>query len=448
MKAAWSIVLMLSALPAFAQESRLHAEFRKEAEQVKTSCGSGGLKAIGSCAVTLATAQPLHLAFGSLAPQSGFAFGAALVGHHTPNETWRINWNGDAVATPGGSWRAGAYAKFVRTGVQAPRVGFGPSTASNNSDEMEYPVFSAYHQAISLDKLLFFGVGPSPAKSNKSLWGMTETITGGNALVPVPSGRAGLALIGGLNGRFVRTRGQDGPFAAALQDHTHFVQVTGGLRLLPSLGAHVRPNYLVTFDRFVAPAEAKASFNRWTLDLRHDFPLYKTSRGFSSVDSNGPDDCLASSTSDTCPAPSHDRNGTFSVRVLTIGSRAGGGNAVPFYLQPTLGGSDINGNTLLGSFDDYRFRAPNAFALQAIFEHSLPRIEPVGIVLMAEQGKAALDRADLFKHLEQSYAAGLTVRAGGFPAISLLFANGNEGHHISATVSATLLGGSSRPSLY
>jgi hypothetical protein len=133
---------------------------------------------------------------------------------------------------------------------------------------------------------------------------------------------------------------------------------------------------------------------------------------------------------------------------LTIGSRARAGNAVPFYLQPTLGGSDINGNALLSSFDDYRFRAPNAFALQAIFEHSLPRIEPVGIVLMAEQGKVAFDRGDLFKHLESSYAGGLTVRAGGFPVISILFANGHEGHHIIATVSATLLGGSSRPSLY
>jgi hypothetical protein len=121
---------------------------------------------------------------------------------------------------------------------------------------------------------------------------------------------------------------------------------------------------------------------------------------------------------------------------------------VPFYLQPTLGGGDINGNTLLGSFEDYRFRAPNAFALQAVFEHSVPRIEPVGVVLMAEQGQVAFDRGDLFKKPERSYAAGLTVRAGGFPLVSLLLANGREGHHIAFTVSATLLGGSSRPSLY
>jgi len=52
------------------------------------------------------------------------------------------------------------------------------------------------------------------------------------------------------------------------------------------------------------------------------------------------------------------------------------------------------------------------------------------------------------KDLERSYAAGLTVRAGGLPLISLLYAWGHEGHHIAATVSATLLGGSSRPSLY
>ena len=29
---------------------------------------------------------------------------------------------------------------------------------------------------------------------------------------------------------------------------------------------------------------------------------------------------------------------------------------VPFYFQPTLGGSDINGQRLLSGYDDYRFR--------------------------------------------------------------------------------------------
>jgi hypothetical protein len=42
---------------------------------------------------------------------------------------------------------------------------------------------------------------------------------------------------------------------------------------------------------------------------------------------------------------------------------------VPFYFQPTLGGSDINGTAALASYQDYRFRAPNNILARASFEH-------------------------------------------------------------------------------
>jgi len=120
---------------------------------------------------------------------------------------------------------------------------------------------------------------------------------------------------------------------------------------------------------------------------------------------------------------------------------------VPFYLQPTLGGSDLNGTKLLSSFDDYRFRGPNLIALQESIDHSIWRF--LGVFAMAEQGKVTLDRGDLnFSGLAHSYAAGLTVRAGGFPQVYLLFAWGDEGHHAGATVNSSLLGGSARPSLF
>jgi len=49
----------------------------------------------------------------------------------------------------------------------------------------------------------------------------------------------------------------------------------------------------------------------------------------------------------------------------------------------------------------------------------------------------------------RTFAAGLTVHAGGLPVISLLFAwGGQEDSHTTANVSSTLLGGSIRPSLF
>jgi phospholipase C len=43
----------------------------------------------------------------------------------------------------------------------------------------------------------------------------------------------------------------------------------------------------------------------------------------------------------------------------------------------------------------------------------------------------------------------LTLRAGGFPVVSMLYSQGGtEGHHSSILVNTSLLGGSARPSLF
>ena len=106
MKQARSIVrplclaaVLLAAKAALAQETQLGADFRREGEAIKKDCSSFSFGALGSCAADLFTDHPLHIAVGSLAPQNGFGVGPAFVTHWTPNETWRLNWDVDAVAT-------------------------------------------------------------------------------------------------------------------------------------------------------------------------------------------------------------------------------------------------------------------------------------------------------------------------------------------------------------
>jgi hypothetical protein len=86
--------------------------------------------------------------------------------------------------------------------------------------------------------------------------------------------------------------------------------------------------------------------------------------------------------------------------------------------------------------------------LQENFEHSI--WGPFGLKFMTDQGRVSVRRSDLgFDHLKHSFAAGLTLRAGGFPMVSLMFAwGGPEGHHNIFNMNTSLLGGSSRPSLY
>lgn len=120
---------------------------------------------------------------------------------------------------------------------------------------------------------------------------------------------------------------------------------------------------------------------------------------------------------------------------------------MPFYFQRTLGGSDIDSALALGSYQDYRYRAPNILLLQESFEHSI--WGPFGLKFMADEGRVALTRGDLgFSALKHSFAGGLTLRAGGFPMVSLMFAwGGPEGHHNIVNMNTSLLGGSSRPFL-
>ena len=97
--------------PAPAEESRLQADFRHEGEQLKADCSSFSLKSVGSCAELLFTAHPVHIAVGSIAPQNGFGAGPAFTTHWTPNESWRLSWNVDAIGSSNASWRAGVHMK-------------------------------------------------------------------------------------------------------------------------------------------------------------------------------------------------------------------------------------------------------------------------------------------------------------------------------------------------
>jgi hypothetical protein len=440
----------------------------KEAEKIKESCSTRGWKVIGTCAATLATAQPLHIAFGNLAPQSGLGLGLALVGHkNLETKPFRLYGSADGVVTPGGSWRAGAYMNVDRVRKVGPDligVEHGTAAAAANAagtgaiDDFVPTVYSAYVQSTSLDRLLFFGLGPDSHESEETRWGMTETIVGGRIVKPLSTKSSGLTLVGGLNGRFTSIRSSHSDpepsieqvynevTAPGLRSGTAlFVQITARVRMEPSwFGKHVHPFYSLTVDQFVAGSSLNGGFTRGSLELTHEFPLYKRRR-FTN-EGIGPNEC---SPDGTCPPVSNDRDGSVVVRFVTSAAWPTKGDAVPFYFQPTLGGGNINGESMLAGFKDYRFRGPNVIALQERFDHSLPFWGPLGVLLMAEQGKVALRPGDLgLSRLKQSFSAGLTLRAGGFPEVFLLFGWSREGRHLTFAANPSLLGGSSRPSLY
>lgn len=444
-------------------------------------------KGLADCAEELFTGQPIHVAVGSIAPQNGFGAGLAYVGHKT-TANWRTSWDADAVGSNNGSWRAGVYLKLVNTYEKAPTVEFGTKGRNlkpNLTALPERPVINIYAQTITLNKLTYFGLGPNTVEAARSFFGMRQTIVGASAVKPFAA-RLSAAFYGELNGRFVdifASPNQPSPTIGAL-----YTEATApGLTTQPGTlqfgeGVRMRPvwfddflhlDYNLAYQQFVAPGSS-FSFQRLTTDLSHQFAIFrKTTRIIVPRDTNGPDECSVDQDSENaecfvdkfaqhhecltaagaatpeCKALSRDLQGSFGFRVYSALSMTPGADLVPFYFQPTLGGSDINGNQSLSSYQDYRFRAPDVLLLRESFEQSLGSL-PLGIALIADEGKVSLTRGGLGSSpWLHSFSAGLTLRAGGFPQVFLLFSwGGNEGTHLIANVNNSLLGGSTRPSLF
>jgi hypothetical protein len=478
------LVLLAAAATAKAQdESKLGADFRGEGERFSHSCGAFRLSGILGCAELLFTDHPLHIAVGSIAPENGFGAGVAFVTHYTPSENWRLSWNADAVGSNNGSWRAGIYMTAILTTPRKETTTRGRPDPNHKSTppSFERPEFHLYAQTITLNKIDYFGLGPSTTLADRSFYGMRETIPGGNVWWPVFE-PLHVSLYGELNGRLVDIRastGQPSPSiqqlyteasAPGLSTQPGFLQFGEGVRLRPTIAKlHLRLNYFVVFQQFVAPGNSQFTFERLTTDLSHEFPLYSSTRTLYPVAGNGPDDCgtitvpsppapastpPADATKPTtqhtnpCPHVTHNREGSIGFRFFLSESFTPRGDVVPFYFQPTLGGADINGSPSLASYQDYRFRAPNVMLLREDFDHSI--YGPLGFAFIADQGKVGLSRGDLGSSpWVHSFSGGLTLRAGGFPQVFLLFSwGGNEGTHTIANVNTSLLGGSARPSLY
>ena len=460
------VPILLPPAPA-GHQGQLAAEFALQGGRIAAACGAKP-SALASCPAEFLTDHPIHLAVGSLAPQNGFAVGPAFVTHRL-SDTHDLSWNADAVRAAGGSWRAGVYFKAVLTPVAETAVVPIDAPAAQTADLAihPYPIVDAYAQATSLHTLFFFGLGPDTGKAGQAAFGMEETIVGTRAILPLFTtrgiGALRLAATGEINGRFVDlkdpdpsknvpplTRLYDERTAPGISKQPGFAQFGEGVRMTPAVyNERLRLNYALSLAQFVAASDSAYSFHRWAADLDQEFSFYRTVLSGESRDTHGPDDCSMTLGSSPCPSPSLSRNryGSIGFHVFASGSSAGAGSVVPFYFQPTLGGSDIDGVRRLSAFEDYRFRGPKMFVMRESLEHYV--YGPVGVTVEGEQGTVAAPGAALkLSQLKHSTAAGFSLRAGGLPVASVTWAWGSEGHRVIAVVNASLLGGSRRPSLH
>jgi hypothetical protein len=141
-----------------------------------------------------------------------------------------------------------------------------------------FTVYNLYAQAISLNKLNYFGLGNDASLAGASVFGMTQTIVGGNVTKPVyelPALRKlNLSLFAEVNGRFVDLRGASGQSVPSIGDlysdttapglsyQPGFLQLGQGARIKPVIGDHLELNYSGGFQEYVAPSSSLNSFQR------------------------------------------------------------------------------------------------------------------------------------------------------------------------------------------
>jgi hypothetical protein len=376
--------------------------------------------------------------------------------------------NADGEASGNSSWRAGFYMTASRISSRTPVVHYpgqsrtrhSPATFTHPSAEVSF-----YSESNSLNRIYFYGLGPNTVPASRSDFGFPENITGISTIIPLTASRLeplGFSILGEINGRFPSVRGSYGDTspsievlytessAPGLASQPSYLQTGEGLRIDPALpeATHLKLNYLVELQQFTAPSISHYSFRRFTTDLDHQLVLYSKDVGKARRTSPPPPPGAPLRTIPPI-SPTRDITGSLSARLFIQQSIANAGHTVPFYFDPTIGGSDVNGQSIAPSYPDYRFGAPNILLIHGAYEQSLGKL-PIGLFLGIDEAKASLDRDDIaFNHMRHSYSAGFTVHAGGIPVIYLLFAwGGDEGNHTTATISNVLLNSGSRPSLF
>ena len=112
----------------------------------------------------------------------------------------------------------------------------------------------------------------------------------------------------------------------------------------------------------------------------------------------------------------------FGAHVWTTSTDSG--NSVPFFLLPTLGGSDY-----LRGYSDYRFRDRHALLLTAQYRWYVQ--EFVDGVIFYDTGKVASRRGDLdLNHLEHDFGIGVNFHSPSVTVLRLQIAHGREGNRL------------------
>jgi hypothetical protein len=352
------------------------------------------------------TGEGVHPVVGTIAPGNGLAGGVAL-NHASASQSraLRFNTRVETRASMNGSWNAGAALSIL---------GSSP-TRTNHHAHAEAGV-EHWH----IRQLSYFGSG-NDTSPDETQFGLDRTL--GRFTVESAATR-GFSVFGQVEGLRATTRSTGGSGTPVEQ---RFSDMTA-----PGLGQPTA--YFVSGGGVNWRYPQDETLNGYSVGVATAVRRYAETAGrpysFTRAEITWANQYTPDTNVDL---------GTFSAALRVIASAVSGGDRVPFYLQPTLGGTDINGEAGLRSYHDYRFRAPDVIA--ARFEYTRAIHDPLGLLVFGDDGKVGEEIRDLgLSDLKHSFGVGITLRAGNVAYLQLYYAwGGGEGSHTNFSGSSNNL---------
>lgn len=316
-------------------------------------------------------------------------------------------------------WQADASFRIVRSTDK-----FQSTTPGASGIDLPDLTMNFYGQVKDMPRLDFFGLGPETDESGLAKFHYRESVIGADISRAFTKR---LDIGGAVEGIWPRLTTITDPSVRPVEQ-AYNEQTAPGLfadptylRVVVYVGLHSpgqterrRISYDFFYNVFYDWKEGRYSFRRFDADLKHKFRLGDKSE--------------------------------LRVRGRLSFSETRAGQRVPFYLQETLGGSNIRSEDTLRGFRDYRFRDRNFALLQTDFMREL--YGPIKFIAFYDVGKVARNLSNFDEgRLRQTFGLGVVVMPRQLDKIMFRFyiaLGSGEGSHIFFGPGESLLGGSNK----
>jgi hypothetical protein len=322
-----------------------------------------------------------HIRLGGIGEGAGFGIGPAY-----RHNTDALDFKASSAVSPKRYFIAEASLRFPGTALDSAYV------------TRDGPFVELYARRRDFPQEDFFSLGPQSVEGDRSNFAMRDTlgrVTGGirrgHFTIAVAGSHLDSSVGPGTDRRIPTTT--DVPGAAGLPGFSEqptfrivepFVEWT---TLNRALEDHAGGRYRVSFSRYWDADHDRYSFRKWDVDLRQYIPFFHDTR-------------------------------TFALRAWMTTADADGGNLVPFYLQPTIGGARS-----LRGFRTFRFRDASAVLLQAEYRWRINAL--VSGALFYDTGAVGPRMRDLGS-FERDYGFGLRIGSRNGVVMRADFAFGGE----------------------